>query len=336
MAEETARTPALPGFIEKNLPRLKHFTHIAYMFSRIPVFWMAVINGGYYILAAAYFHDHEGIPNVYLWVGAILFLDNGLLKMAQRFIELNGLSNKNLERIIYDPEEPWWHRVMFRLVIWRRGMIKRVVIMAEFGTVILLGLVLHARMLNEGLYAWSGAFPYFLKPMSWNEWTLPENIWLWLAIVVAAGVLALINTTVFLVKSPHVRRVISESFREFPHVHHPLAFVFQKAVELLQAKEGAPEAHGPCTKNETAAKLAELVVMTHVNGVNGELNATQRQTLIAELTTMICGGMESGKLEEFLTRRIAELKQAPVVEPGLTTGQASREEKDNNKDGWPE
>ncbi|OGZ08242.1 MAG: hypothetical protein A3D65_02720 [Candidatus Lloydbacteria bacterium RIFCSPHIGHO2_02_FULL_50_13] len=308
MVEKSTPTPLPAGwFIEKNLPRLKHFTHIAYMFSRLPVFWMTVLNFWYYVLVAAYFHDHEGIPLAYIWVNAILFLDNGLLKMAQRFIELNGLSNTKLERMIYDPTEPWWHRVMFRLVIWRRGMIKRVVILAEFGTVILLALVFNAQTLKAGLHAWSNEFPYLLQPISWSDWTLPENIYLWLAIVVAAGILALVNNTLFIVKSPQVRKLLVASFNEFPHVHHPLAFVFQRVIELLQAKEGAKDSARPCTKNDTAMKLAELIVLTHVNG---ELNDEERRILAGELATMICGGAELEKLQEFLTRRIAEFKKS--------------------------
>lgn len=315
MAEANTPTPLPVGwFIEKNLPRLKHFTHIAYMFSRLPVFWMAMLNGWYYVLVAAYFHTPEGIPLTYIWVGAILFLDNGLLKMAQRFIELNGLTNKDLERIIYDPKEPWWHRVMFRLVIWRRGMIKRVVILAEFGTVILLALVLNAQTLKAGLYATSNEFPYLLQPISWSDWTLPENIYIWLAIVVAAGILALINNTLFIVKSPRVRKLLADSFNEFPHVHHPLAFVFQRVIELLQAKEGAGNADRPCTKNDAAAKLAELIVMTHVNG---DLNEEERKILTGELTAMICGGVGLEKSQEFLRRRIAELKKAPLEAPSI-------------------
>lgn len=200
--------PAEPDdFIERNAARLKLFVETKYVFSRVPAYWLPLVTLAYILFDALWFH--EGVPDVYFWVCALLFADTNIDKFTLRLLQLHVARAALVHMPPRKDDDPLWKRVLLRLAVRRRGAMKTLVIFTEYAVAVLLCLHFVGKINAYHVFlGWSWNPTRMFADWSVSDITLTPNLTLCIVIVVVSGFLTMLTNAVFFLRVRPVREAV--------------------------------------------------------------------------------------------------------------------------------
>lgn len=279
MKKEYSPMPDKEGYWERNYARLAAFSHRRYMVSRILFAKAWLVVAGFFAVDAFIIHGSKGTIRDITFAFILFVVGNWVRRTKLRGLQVPNENVRDVEvKPRYDPKEPWWVRLGFRLPFFqRRGLTGFMALLNETFFLVLMAAGLYAQLVTAGMRE-------FL-PHIFSEVTFPVDSWMLLAIMVGAEVGSWINNAIFLLKYPKVQEALLKTLRDYLGNDHstPSKTVALQLVDVLRARSDIKR---DCDPEEISAKL--MLLLTGALGKNLTEKKTERlRELIDEVVALI-------------------------------------------------